>query len=43
MKSLSADQYILIECDQMRPIFQHRPPCGSHTSSIGVAVLELIG
>ena len=28
-----------MECDQMRFIFQHGPPCSSHTSPIGVAVL----
>ena len=38
-QSSQVDQYILIECNQMRSIFQHSLLCSSHTSSIGVAVL----
>ena len=29
----------LMECDQMRFIFQHNPPCNPDTLTIGVAVL----
>ena len=39
LKSSLADQDTLIECDQIRFIFQHCSLCDSHISSIGVAVL----
>ena len=40
LKSSKADQYIFIECDQMRFIFQHSFLSNTLTSSIGIAVLE---
>ena len=38
LKSLWANQDNLMECGQMRFIFQRGSPCSPHTSSIGVAV-----
>ena len=40
LKCSEADQDILMECDQRRIIFQHKPPCLPRMSSIGVAVLR---
>ena len=40
MKSSWADQDTLMECDQMRFIFQHSSPFSPHTFSIDVAMLE---
>ena len=37
LKSSSANKDTLIECDQMRFIFQHSLPCSLHSSSISVA------
>ena len=34
-----ADQDTLMECDQMKFIFQNHSPCGPHTSSTSVVVL----
>ena len=39
MKGSWVDPKTLTECDQMRFIFQHRPPCSSNTS-INSEVLE---
>ena len=39
-KSSQAVKDTLKKCDEMRFIFQHSPPYYSHTSSIGIAVLE---
>ena len=39
LKSSLVDQDTLMECEQMKFIFQHSPPSGSCTSSIDGAVL----
>ena len=39
LKSSLADQDILMECGQMRFIFQQDVPCTPHPSSIGIAAL----
>ena len=39
LKSSQAHQDILMECDQIRFIFQYSPPCSPLTSSISVVVL----
>ena len=38
LKSSKADDDALLECDQIRFIFQHNPPCGPRNSAIDAAV-----
>ena len=39
LKSPQANQDTLMECDKMRFILQHRPPCGCPHTSVGVVML----